>query len=280
MNKHMPSNRVVVLVLASQTAVNQRDYKTQESTWALGAANVFFLRGKPSSKSYLLGQTLYVPCNESQENILRKTKLGVSWVLENFSCDYIVRANISCYIDMKNLESFLVDSLNSNNPEIGGFVEWHKNPLIKNSIPSPFISGAGIFMTRRAAIKLEELDLSKFIDIPDDVAITRFFFESGVTIRAMRRGNIHSTRLFFPQTHIRAKSSKSSELASKRLLLIHQYFISGKIRKISVFLKIAMLELKYALIERDNPMRYFQRNWLIWRADQLARKRDNTILLP
>lgn len=272
------NERIVVLILASYTEVNQRDYKIQEATWASQRANVFFLRGKPGTSYSVEGQTLYVPCEESQENILEKTKLGIAWVIRNFNCDYVVRANISCYLNMEKLDKFLSDALDSDGFEAGGFIEWYKHSTPSGVVQTPFISGAGIFMTCKAASKFEQLITTRYSGVPDDIAITKFLTESGVTIRAMKRGNIHSTRIFIPEVYIRAKSSRSSELAGKRLLLIHKFFTSGLFGKYLTYIKITVLELRYALTERDSPIGYLRRNLVIFRGNQLARKRDNAIV--
>lgn len=269
----------MVLVLASNTTINQNDYKIQTSTWTRGHTNVFFLRGSANREVVLEGQTLYLPCEESQENILYKTKVGTAWALKNFDCDFVVRANISCYLDMSKLEDFLTKNLDPNFAETGGFIEFYKDMRAGTSELVPFISGAGIFMTRKAALELENLIPGEFVGVPDDIAITEFLASCGVTIRAMKRGNIHYTRIFVPQTYIRAKSSISPELAGKRMLLIHGYLTSGFKKKILFYFKLLGLELKYAFRERDNPIDYLKRNKSILNSNRLARRSDTRISL-
>jgi hypothetical protein len=142
--------RVVFLVLASNTTVNESDLVMQQKTWARNDSEdltILWVRGKDIPDYALDIRQLYVPIIESYENILEKTLLGIRWILSEYDPDFIVRTNVSTYFSLKDCEEFLkemhikqIDLLGY--PEVTGI----SYSFVKKSFQ--FLSGAGIILSK------------------------------------------------------------------------------------------------------------------------------------
>ena len=220
--------KIVFLILASQDEVHQADQMTQVSTWAsddLENIKIFWLHGWKKEEYYLDGRNLYVPCEEDYSNILEKTILGAKYLLRNFEFDLLIRSNVSSYFNLDLLQRELSKGYYRQD-FFGGYVDRSNGKYFKRSKPFEYVSGTGIFVSRRYLEQLSQLDSSIYTDVPDDVAITDFLNNQGFRLVRMKRCNLSSTHLFFPCFQTRAKSSTDSELAGKRMTQIHSFVFS------------------------------------------------------
>jgi hypothetical protein len=255
--------KVIFLVIASDDEVHERDLRTQELTWVSQLdenAQVIWLRGHPGSDFLFEDRTLYVPCNESYQNILEKTILGLQYIVDKISFDLIIRTNVSTYFSLSKLRKEL--SLEVFKTDFyGGFLEWTKKSHFSDSEDRIFVSGTGIFLSRRAVDELVELDHLSYQGIPDDVAISHFLSKTDLTRIPMMRNSLSSSHIFFSSYFIRTKSSADSMLASKRMKMIYEYFSEEKLfLKISKYLQISRFEMESFRSHPEGVIKYFARN--------------------
>lgn len=258
--------RVVFLVIASEDAVHQTDLEIQRQTWAASLPSdfrVIWLRGSEEKVATIHGDTLFVPCRELYENILKKTILGLRYIVENIDFDILVRTNVSTYFDCKRLFHELSRNIYSK-PFFGGYIDKTKGGYFDNRRASEYISGTGIFLSREAAMALYYLNPDVYNGIPDDVAISNYLSSQNFFRIRMHRNNLASTHLFFPSYFTRTKSSVDSSLASKRMLLLNQYFATNRIFvRIGVACRIIKLEIIAFFNHPESKIRYLQRNRVV-----------------
>jgi hypothetical protein len=251
--------RVVFLVLASNTTVNENDLVMQQKTWARNDSEnstILWVRGKDISDYSLDFRQLYVPLSESYENILEKTLLGIRWILSEYDPDFIVRTNVSTYFSLKDCEEFLkemhikeIDLLGY--PEVTGI----RYSFVKKSFQ--FLSGAGIILSKRAANLLLNLESKLYEGVPDDVAISHFFEAAELRKRLISRSNLGYTRVFIPHWYIRLKSSEKSSLTQSRFSLVDEYY---KKKSLSAFWRIQWQE--FVNIQVHDVVRIARMNFL------------------
>ena len=246
----MESNfpRILFLIIARDHYPNNLDEETQRQTWATKCNyfDVVWLKGNSDSIFFNANnRELRLPIKEAQENILYKTVKGIEFSLANFDFDILVRTNVSTYFKPKVIVkkiNFLLD----NKLMAAGYLE--KTSQDYRNIPSGtiFITGTGIFLNKKAAELLTDMDCSLYSGIPDDVAISEFLAKSKVKIRNIGRCNTHLTGLYFPNGYARFKSSVDSERASIRMDSIYQIEQSRyRITKIRLILKFIHGELNF-----------------------------------
>jgi len=219
--------KIVYLILASNDQIHQRDADYQHLTWARNRnsnTSVIWLRGGGEFKFW--NDTLQVPIEEAYANILEKTVLGIRWLTENEEFDYLIRTNVSTYFDQSAVEKIL-GRLEPGQKYAGGYYEYAKNVYLGSLPENRFISGTGIFMSKKTCELLSHMPTDNYTNIPDDVAITNFLSSKDCNFFYVPRGNLGYTHFFTPKAFIRLKSSRDSFAASNRFLLVHAYFIAS-----------------------------------------------------
>ena len=251
--------KIVFLIIASNDKEHELDLLTQRNTWASNLPEnikVISLRGWNKDLYSFESDNLYVPCPEEYSQILRKTILGVKYLVRELEFDILIRSNVSTYFDIASLLRELKNPVYTSD-FVGGYFDRTSAGYFDNTSWFEYISGTGIFMSRNAAVKLSGLDEIAYTGIADDVAIDDFFRKSSLPRIRMERNNLGSTHLFLPSFHIRAKSSTDSFLASKRMNLIHEYFTSVTVlSRVRVYISICISEFM-ALIKHPEPFYYY-----------------------
>jgi hypothetical protein len=251
--------KIVFLILASNTVVNEKDLAMQQKTWARSDGEnitILWVRGEDLSDYALNSRQLYVPISESYENILEKTLLATKWILGEYDPDFIIRTNVSTYFSLKECEDFLKEMLVKRidllgYPEVTGI----RYSFIKESFQ--FMSGAGIILSRRAANLLVNLDSKLYEGVPDDVAISHFLEDAELRQRLISRSNLGYTRVFIPHWYVRLKSSEDSNLTQSRFSLVDKYY---KKKSISAFWRIQWQEFLH--IQVRDVVRIARMNFL------------------
>lgn len=218
--------KIVFLILASKTVVNEDDFRMQQKTW--GASNteditMLWVRGSETEEFSLDSRQLYVPVSEKYENILEKTLLATRWIVEKYNPDFVVRTNVSTYFDLAKMQKFLA-KMQQNSVDLMGYPEvtGRDYSFIKEHFR--FMSGAGIVMSRKAAKKILSLDSRSYTGIPDDVSISHFFSSLEINKRYITRSNIGYTRIYIPHWYTRLKSSENASLTQDRFRLIDNHY--------------------------------------------------------
>jgi hypothetical protein len=254
--------KIIILIIASNDREHEEDLKCQENTWINNAnhqVSVVYLRGWDKNFYYKENQTLFVPCPEEYSLILKKTILGVKYVIENFDFDVLVRSNVSTYFETHRM----VNELNRrkySNDFFGGYFDRSGQKVFENKKSFEYISGSGIFLSKRAALKLLDLNLEQYLKIADDLAIFHYLTGKGIKRIRMTRNNLHSTHLFIPTYNIRTKNSSNPKSASRRMNLIHEYFQAKNIiGKLQSYLRIQINEFHELLQKAESPFIYFKK---------------------
>ena len=266
--------KIVFVVIASEDSLHEHDLKTQQETWAKNLPEDFqvvWLRGSKRQQVNFCDGTLYVGCPELYENILQKTILGIRYLTENIDFDILIRTNVSTYFNPERLRVELNKDRYAKS-FYGGYIDRTKGGYFGTSGSLDYISGTGIFLSRKAAEKLSRLDYRTYIDVPDDVAISHFLENTAIGRIRMTRNNLGSTHLFFPSYHIRAKSSAVPELASTRMRLIDSYFHEKTFFGLCMaYLAILKLEFHAFWNHPEPKIRYLQRNRIVLQSFTLAK---------
>jgi len=271
---YVSSMKIVFLVIASEDVIHQNDLLAQKNTWASSQdedSRVIWLRGHNESRFKLEGNTLYVPCKENYQNILEKTILGIRYIEMTFDYDVLVRTNVSTYFHIEKLRRKLSSPLYKQD-FFGGFTERTKQSYFDDSMDRKFVSGTGVFLSKAAVSRLIELDPTDFVGVPDDVSISHFLMRTNLYWIPMTRNNLSSTHFFFPSYFTRTKSSSDPSLASKRMLLIHDFYCAKSlIAKANLYLRIIRIEFRAFLHQPEPITKYFLKNRLIVSSFLLAK---------
>lgn len=258
--------RVIFLVIASDDPVHERDLNTQKQTWAATQSSdveVIWLRGSEGPTFQLEGNTLFVPCPETYRNILRKTILGVKYLVENKDFDVLIRTNVSTYFDIRRTLRELQKKRYSGE-FVGGYFDLTKGGYFGKEKAFEYISGTGVFLSHGAAQLLSQLDPTEYDTSPDDVAISHFLSAKELRFVRMLRNNLSSTNLFFPTYFTRTKNSADSSMAGERMRLIYKYFDSDSaMNRIQVLFRIYRAEYRATRRQNEGLLLYIKRNRVV-----------------
>lgn len=243
--------KIVYLILTSRNVINRADEEIQRTTFGQSnKPNVYWLKGElnlNSPKLSHLDRTLSVPIEETQENILGKTILGIKWLLENEKFDILVRTNVSSYFCKAS--DYIVKRFNeANDPIFGGFLERHSTDYMLQTKDKVFVTGSGIFLNQRACELLQNCDVTNYLGVPDDIAISHFLRLNGSKMLSIRRGNMHLTGVFIPIFYMRLKSSIAPERTRMRMKRVHSFYTApNKIAKTRCWFALQYEEIRYII---------------------------------
>ena len=220
--------KIVVLIIASNDREHEKDRLCQQKTWISNChrdVKVIFLRGWNEESYFEDKDVLYVPCREEYSLILTKTILGIKYIHENYNFDILIRSNVSTYFETNRLVKEL-NRTRYKNSFFGGYFDQttEKDSNMKKS--SEYISGAGIFFSKDIVGDLIRLDPKEYAGVGDDIAISKYLLALGRNSLRIKRNNLQTTHIFIPTFYIRTKNSFDYNSASRRMTLIHNYFVS------------------------------------------------------
>ena len=243
--------KILYLIIASNDPIHIQDEITQRKTWANESqSEVIWLRGGTDEYLNHESRTLYVKIDEDYKNILRKTILGVKWCIKNVDFDILIRGNVSTYFAISKIRRHF-KKLNVKDDLLGGHIDFMS--IESRSLDdSLFINGGAIFLTRKAAITLTNLDVQEWDSWPDDFAISRYLITHGVALSQIPRCSLSATGFFSNRIYYRLKSSNNSKMASMRMLRIHKYFEEP--RFLHKCYQLILLEI--------NEIKYFKQNFI------------------
>lgn len=244
--------QIVYLNLATDEEPFQSHMKAQKGTWASNLqSTAIWIYGSYLSEAKYSEEAnrLDLPVREAFENILEKSVLGIEWAVNNLEFDYIVRGNTSNYYDDQTLRVFL-SNLADHEYFVGselGSAEQNRTTKVN---AGQYLSGTGIILSRNAARKVLDLDLTLYTDWPDDVAISHHLSNHGLQFTRIQRGDITDFKPLMFTTQYRVKSWTNHEHTSERMWTV------DKILKKHFFEAFAVF-LQFNLIEYQRYSRYF-----------------------
>lgn len=234
----------MVLIISHFKDPWQRDEMAQSKIWKTPIDGVKILHVFGRDSKIQRNNTILVNCEDKYENILQKTIRALKFVEENFEYRFLLRLNVSTYLDIDKFAKFLQRHLSSRNVAFGYF-EQHKKKFTLQIPKQLYMSGAAIALDSDAAKVLMELDWEKYRGIPDDVSITHFLWSSGIQLLHLPRCNYHITHLVYNTPYIRVKSSEEVSLTSVRMASIDLILSQNLIwNKIIHYKKLIALEIR------------------------------------
>jgi hypothetical protein len=265
---HKP--QVLYVILASDDPTNELDLSMQRKTWLQtisGDSRVVILRGHEKSSFIFDGETLRVPVPESYQNILEKTILGFSWILENIDFDLLIRTNVSTYYDTSRIKDVL-RRFNLDSTQIGGFIELSSYGSTDDFNGEAFVTGTGIYLTKSSVFELISMDVGQFSGAPEDLSISRYLIGKGARMISLPRVNLHSTHFLLPGFQTRLKSSEISELASLRFQSLFSFYTESTFsRKALAFASGIKMEISHLHFDFFHLKFYLIRNYYIFRLN-------------
>jgi hypothetical protein len=254
--------KALFVILASKNPENEQDLLAQLNTWVKSLPENYdylILRGWSENQYLLNNNTLFVPIEESYENMLAKTILGINWICNNIDFEFLVRTNVSTFFSIKHIEEIFT-KIPPNSNFLGGYIEECKDPSSKNLEKIPYIAGTALVMSKSNAILLSKMQSGNFRGLPEDLSISMYLKNNNVKVTPLKRNNLSSHHFFIPTFQIRAKTSKNSALASKRMNDINDYFKETSLyKKIFKYIIILFREIGYSEINSRSIPDYFKR---------------------
>lgn len=240
---------IVYLNLAADSEPFISHMKSQQRTWADDVqSTAIWIFGSSLNVANYDEDTrrLELPVEEKFENILEKSVLGIEWALRNMDFDYIVRGNTSNYYDDVVLKNYLAKKKRDKDfvgSELG-FAEQNSTTLENAGL---YLSGTGIVLSREAAKKMLDLDSSKYLGWPDDVAISHHLSNHGLKFTRIPRGDITDFKPLMFTTQYRVKSWTDHSHTSQRMWEVDKILKKPFLFALPIFLKFTLIEyFRYA----------------------------------
>lgn len=237
--------KIVFLILAGGGAEHISDEKTQRITWAHNSSSLFSSIWLRAGGEFIYdddSRVLKVPCEENE--LLHKTVFGLKWLCKSVDFDIVVRTNVSTFFAVDRLRDRLVN-LKFDKDCFGGHLNYISDGTKADS--KFFISGTGIFLGGAAVEWLQRINLDKYELVPDDVAITRHLLgNQNLKLKSVRCLRLSNHHMFFPASpYVRCKSSWNSNLASRRMTLLSEYWDTQRnTNKVLTFWRVIVFEVR------------------------------------
>ena len=261
--------KIIILIVASNNQEHEADLLCQKNTWVSNCnekVSVIYLRGWNNDYFYRDEDTLFVPCKEEYSLILNKTILGVDYILKNLDFDILIRSNVSTYFETHRLVREL------NHPKykqsfFGGYFDKSSQLAFGNRSSFEYVQGAGIFLSKQAAVEICKINSADFSGVFEDLVISNFLDTKGFKKIRIARNNLQSTHLFIPTFYIRTKNSANPKSASRRMCLIHEFFqAKNTMNKIVAYLKIQANEISEFHNHSEPNYLYLVKNWIVLKS--------------
>lgn len=269
----MMPTKIVYLAIASDDPVHKKDEQSQRETFVQDLhsdSTIYWLHGSTFDDTFIKDCHMYVNVKEEYSNILQKTITGIQYLTDFVDFDLIIRTNVSTYFEDAKIRK-KVQSIALDQDFFGGFVESCQDYFGESQKSFTFVSGTGIFLSKRAAKSLCDLNYQDYTGIPDDVAISHFMKKNNRAITRMRRSNFSYLHILIGTTYVRLKSSVHSNLASERFRLIYSMRSSKNLSGMAWnFVLLHLNELRYLDYSLRGLFRYIQRIFIYLHYDFLT----------
>lgn len=191
----MKNPRLLILVLAGDTSISNRNLNAQKNTWMKhDNSQVELISYKGGSEKQFINSQLVLNCPDNYESISLKTLLAFDWVNDNCEFDYLFRTNTSSYVNVEKLLDFC--KKNENNYLYRGRIISD----VFNNKEISWASGAEILMSKLSFDVLINNKQSWNTALPDDVAIGSIFQEQNIGIESSN--SILFDKKFFERKHL------------------------------------------------------------------------------
>lgn len=181
---------ILILVLAGDTKISNRNLAAQENTWMKKLPKgVRVIKYSGGSKFSFDGKRLVVEVEDDYNSLSLKALESFKWISDNISFDYIFRTNTSSYVDTSQLVNFCKENKDEyiyrgrriQNTFNGSVIEW--------------ASGAEILMSKQTFKILMENSADWNTNLVDDVSIGKILQEKKITLQSS--GSLLFDKSFF-----------------------------------------------------------------------------------
>lgn len=249
--RRMDVSSVVFLILSHHQKDFLLDEEAQRQTWAKdlssNGARAIWLRGSSTTKEVSYDEQTFiltVPVEDSFDNILEKTILGIKYVSERFDPEIIIRTNTSSYFDIERINRVIKSRLCGGNV-LGGHYEKFSGRLKDQDFSDyTFVNGAGIFLPRFSYRSLIGCEPDTYMNFPDDVAITHFLRGKGFSTVEIKRNNLCYHHIYFPRAHVRVKGWSNRALTRERMFRVHRFVTARFLGKIVSWFALEIWEIR------------------------------------
>ncbi len=156
--------KVIYLALAGGAPEHDSHKISQMETWASEAESeyrVIWMHGDPTiSEPQLRGRDLFLPVQETYENLLEKTLYAIRWIHHNLEFDFLIRTNTSNYFYHPLVLSHL-KGYTSNDRVAGGVIAKWRGTISARRKQHTYISGAGIFLSAATTEILSKMNVEE-----------------------------------------------------------------------------------------------------------------------
>lgn len=176
--------KILILILSSNDINSKTNKYFQEKTWLKNLVSEHYFY-RASNVSQVKSNILYLNCSGKFEDINKKTIEAFKYVLKSCEFDYILRTNTSSFIDEEILLKFI-----ENKPEdnfFSGYLGTSSEYPGKN-----FISGSAFLISKNLVKGIVENQEKLNFELPDDVMISEYLFNSNVEPFITERNDIGS----------------------------------------------------------------------------------------
>lgn len=210
---------VKYLILSDGGPEHLDDLHSLQKSWAqkLDMGQVFYLKGGNTHNS--LDEFGNLNVATSIESILEKTKLGIGFLLSEYSFDYLIRVNVSTFVRPNLVDGYLRKCF----PMVAGFPMKIENEWTRKVGLNFFLSGAFLVFDRKRCELFTQIDSDAFRDVPDDVAISTYLHNCGVKMNRIPRNSLSDSHILWKKTHSRLKTSSLPQAANSRYEIVEKY---------------------------------------------------------
>lgn len=261
--------KVLILVRSHKDFI--LDEATQKSTWAKNCENfeIYWLHGDSMSQSLdTRSSRVHQPFPDTRINMLKKVVSSIQ-LLESHNPDLIILTTTNTYWNKTKIFHWF-ECMQSNQMYFAGHVEtWsfkdatsdEKLQNIKKG--DSFINGATMLLRPEAYRSLLQISLEKYLQIPDDVAISDFLKGCGFRFQNFNRNNMYQSHIFLPNATSRVKGVLTKSHTRDRMNDIHRYYMARNFRqKVISFLYIHYRELRRISTKKlMHPVSFLLRNF-------------------
>lgn len=201
-------NKIIILVLASDTYPSYRNKLVQKKTWAMDATeNIKVYFYSAGEDTFLQNNDLIVESGDRADEIGYKNFKAFEWVNNNEDFDFLFRTNTSSFVNIQNLEKHINNLEKNKDPIYEGIIMQLKNK--KNNTEIKFVSGAGILFNKKSIEILIDNQNEFDHSLWEDVAIGELLNKKGVFPTSGKRyeisGNIFKQNVDLKHYHYRCR---------------------------------------------------------------------------
>ena len=186
---------ILILVLAGDTKISNRNLKTLEETWMKRIPeDMKLIKYSGGDTVKYDGTNLTVNSPDDYKSLSFKALEAFKWVSENISFDYIFRTNTSSYVDLENLKKFC---------ENNTIEHLYRGRVLSNKFNNLTIkwsSGAEILMSKNTFKVLIDNKNAWDINLVDDVSIGKILQMN--QINPTNSGSVLFDKKFFQKSKL------------------------------------------------------------------------------